>query len=393
MKRRFRISFVLLLGILLLGAGLIGLTTVPDLMQYAFLPSAEQGGASLPEADDADLSSAGQSAAEDDLLEQYDHAMETMSAAFPRLTVHGVISDVMLTNEGHNQSVFVYAVGPFWDAVYAPRIVKGRPILRLDMENKSGVIVLDEGTAFTLFGIEDPLGKTVEMNGEYLEVVGVAAHGRKIGEPQQNAAWIPLRRYQECSMAVVSASADSADYYTMFESQAGEYFSREGTMISMTREKTMAMLPLLAVFVILAIWVMKRVFRRIGEYGKIQIAKVRAESRRRYALQLIPYALGHLVLPALLIVLAVAACYGVAVLAIGPLKVFPDSIPDTLGEYTSWVEKFWHLTGQAAKPVTLKTPELAQIQLWSGMIQWGTLLILLRAAKNTLTGFGKKKEE
>ena len=392
MKRKFRISFVLLLGILLLGAGLIGLATVPDLMQYAFLPSAEQG-SSLPEADDADMPSAGRSAAEADLLEQYDHAMETMSAAFPRLTVHGVIPDVTLTNEGRYQSVFVYAAGPSWDAVYAPRIVKGRPILRLDMENKSGVIVLDEGTAFTLFGIEDPLGKTVEMNGEYLEVVGVAAHGRKIGEPQQNAVWIPLRRYEDCSMAVVSAPADSAEYYTMFESQAGKYFSTEGTMISMTREKTMAMLPLLAVFVILAIWVMKRVFSRIGEYGKIQIAKVRAESRRRYALQLIPYAIGHLVLPALLIVLAVAACYGVAVLAIGPLKVFPDSIPDPLGEYTSWVEKFWHLTGQAAKPVTLKTPELAQVQLWSGMIQWGTLLILLRAAKNTLTGSGKRKEE
>ena len=392
MKRKFRISFVLLLGILLLGAGLIGLTTVPDLMQYAFLPSAEQG-SSLPEADDADMPSAGRSAAEADLLEQYDHVMETMSAAFPRLTVHGVIPDVTLTNEGRYQSVFVYAVGPSWDAVYAPRIVKGRPILRLDMENKSGVIVLDEGTAFTLFGIEDPLGKTVEMNGEYLEVVGVAAHGRKIGEPQQNAVWIPLRRYEDCSMAVVSAPADSAEYYTMFESQAGDFFSREGTMISMTREKTAAMLPLLAVFVILAIWVMKRVFSRIGEYGKIQIAKVRAESRRRYALQLIPYAIGHLVLPALLIVLAVAACYGVAVLAIGPLKTFPDSIPDTLGEYTSWVEKFWYLTGQAAKPVTLKTPELAQVQLWGGMILWGTLLILLRAAKNTLTGSGKRKEE
>ena len=102
MKRKFRISFVLLLGILLLGAGLIGLTTVPDLMQYAFLPSAEQG-SSLPEADDADMPSAGRSAAEADLLEQYDHAMETMSAAFPRLTVHGVIPDVTLTNEGRYQ--------------------------------------------------------------------------------------------------------------------------------------------------------------------------------------------------------------------------------------------------------------------------------------------------
>ena len=41
MKRRFHLSFLLLAGILMLGAGLIGLTTVPDLMQYAFIPQAE----------------------------------------------------------------------------------------------------------------------------------------------------------------------------------------------------------------------------------------------------------------------------------------------------------------------------------------------------------------
>ena len=39
MERKFRFSFLLLVGILLLGAGLIGLTTVPDVLQYAFLPS------------------------------------------------------------------------------------------------------------------------------------------------------------------------------------------------------------------------------------------------------------------------------------------------------------------------------------------------------------------
>ena len=38
MERKFRFSFLLLAGILLLGAGLIGLTSVPDVMQYAFLP-------------------------------------------------------------------------------------------------------------------------------------------------------------------------------------------------------------------------------------------------------------------------------------------------------------------------------------------------------------------
>ena len=80
-------------------------------------------------------------------------------------------------------------------------------------------------------------------------------------------------------------------------------------------------------------------------------------------------------------------------LAIHPLTIFPEWIPDTLGEYTSWINRFWTLVGQAAAPVNLRTPELAQIQLWKGLIQWGTLLILLWAAKNALTGSRKRKED
>ena len=41
----------------------------------------------------------------------------------------------------------------------------------------------------------------------------------------------------------------------------------------------------------------------------------------------------------------------------------------------------------------MKTPELTEVQFWSNLILWGTILIVLRAAKNTLTGFLRKKED
>ncbi len=398
MKRRFRISFVLLLGILLLGIGLIGLATVPDLMQYAYIPPAKEV-------------SAEESRMAEPVLQKYDDAMASMGEAFPGMTLHGVRSGVKLQNGKTSQGdIYLYAVGPSWNDVYTPRIVKGRPIGRLDAEKNNKVIVLDEQTSFLLFGSDaDPVGRTVlfsdgddytgkptSLNGQYLEVVGVAAHSRKIGETGSYAAWVPLGPESDYSLMVASVTAGSMEYYTMFQEQAKKTIGTDaqaGTAISMTREKTMALLPLLVAFVVLAVWILKRLFRRIGEYGKLQIEKVRAESRRRYALQLIPYAAGHLVLPALLIILAVAACYGVAVLAISPLRVFPEWIPETLGEYTSWISRFWVLAGRAAEPVSMKTPELGQMQLWSGLINWGTLLILLYAAKNTLTGAGKRKED
>ena len=68
MKRRFRISFVLLLGILLLGIGLIGLATVPDLMQYAYIPPAKEV-------------SAEESRTAEPVLQKYDDAMASMGEA------------------------------------------------------------------------------------------------------------------------------------------------------------------------------------------------------------------------------------------------------------------------------------------------------------------------
>ena len=47
----------------------------------------------------------------------------------------------------------------------------------------------------------------------------------------------------------------------------------------------------------------------------------------------------------------------------------------------------------SAQPITMKTPELAEVQFWSSLILWGTFVILLRAAKKTLTGFIVKKEK
>ena len=104
MKRKSRFSFLLLAGIILLAAGLIGLSTVPDLMQYAFLPSdtatAAEPAYTAATADDADFQ---EDAAEDaqatvgetrkkeeerstPLLTRYDETVyKAMGEMFPKL--------------------------------------------------------------------------------------------------------------------------------------------------------------------------------------------------------------------------------------------------------------------------------------------------------------------
>ena len=78
MKRRFRFSILLLAGILLLGAGLAGLASVRNVMQYAFLPPADAGTS---------------------MLKFYDESLKDMTAAFPRLTLYGVKAGAELGTE------------------------------------------------------------------------------------------------------------------------------------------------------------------------------------------------------------------------------------------------------------------------------------------------------
>ena len=390
MKRRYHLSFLLLAGVLMLGAGLIGLTTVPDLMQYAFIPQAATE-IFIPEPSPAATDPASQQPAETKItmLEQYDKALEEMGSVFPKLTLHGIKNDTGLSANDLSQSVCLYVTGPSWNEVYTPRIVNGRVLARLDMELQNDVIILDEKTAFTFFHAEDPVGRTVTMNGDEMEVAGVAAHSRRIGETMENVAWVPLDKVTDCELMVLSAASSSTTLFPVFRDQAQSFFGTNGTAISLKKEKTRALMPLLLVFLVVAIWLLKRWISWLGGYGRIRLAEVRAESKRRYVLQLIPYLAGKLLPVALLIVLTAAACYGVAALAVRPLWTFPEWVPETLGEYPSWISKFWDLTSTAAKTISIKTTELAEVQFWSGLILWGTILILLRAAKNTLAGMRK----
>ena len=395
MKRRFRISILLLAGILLLGAGLAGLASVRSVMQYAFLPSAGSGTGMPGQEGETPKASAETGTS---MLLFYDESLKDMTASFPRLTLYGIKAGVTLgTEAGAKQgNVTVYAIGPSWYEVYPTRLRGGRPIVRPDMENRADVIMLDEKTAFRLFHSAETEGKTILLGDEgekkEYELVGAADHSRRIGETGEYAAWVPLDQLADCDMMVAAAPVDEVNRFPVFETQARTAFGSygAGTAIDISKEKSRAMLPLLLVFTVLAIWLLKRWIRWLAGFAKERFQKVKAESKRRYTLPLLPYAAGQLLPVFLLFAATLAACYGVAVLAVSPMKVFPEWIPDALGEYDSWISRFWALATDAARPVSLRTPELIEVQFYGNLILWGTLLILLRAAKKTLTGFGRK---
>ena len=403
MERKFRFSFLLLAGILLLGAGLIGLTTVPDVMQYAFLPSSVSPTETALPAETAaeDLSAAAEpakkkpEASTTPLLDLYKKAAESMGELFPSLTMHSVKAGETISihdSDKRQESIYLYAIGPHWNEVYYPYVRKGRLLGTADAEAASEVVVLDEKTAVKLFQDVNPVDQPVAWGEKRLEVAGVAPHSRRLGEHGEFAAWVPLDLVTDADLLVLSAPAGTGDMFPAFKRYA-ENAIGTGTAINLAQEKFRALMPLLLVFVIAAIWFMKRWIRWLAGYIRIQTEKVKAESKRRYIMKLLPYAAGQILPVILLIAATIGACFLVAVVALRPMLIFPEWIPETLGEYEPWIQRFWQLVGVSAQPVTLKTPELAEVQFWSSLVLWGTFVVLLRAAKQTLMGMFKKNEK
>ena len=259
MKHRFVFSLLLVLGLLLLAAGLAGILSAPDLLQYAFRP---------PESRDTSMS------------HTLEKARETMGDGFPVLTLHGQKSGAVLTVGDNSVSdVCLYMAGASWNEVYPRNYSAGRPISGVDAEQKARVIVLDEETAFALFGEEDPLGKPVTYGDTKLEVVGVASHARSLGEPGARAAWVPLDLFIDCDLYVLSAPGSSdAALRAVFQTGAAEVFGA-GTLISLYREKISATVMLRFAVLVLAVWLLRYWIQVLGRFGSRQFDLIRQRGK------------------------------------------------------------------------------------------------------------------
>ena len=357
MKKSIHFSFLALIGILLVAAGLIGLYSAPKLSQYAFLPAAEKT---------------------EETLERLDALQENLRESFPLITIHGQKSGVTLTaGTVSRNEVCLYLTGPGWHEVYPRRYLSGRPISRLDVENGSRVIVLDQETAFRLFSTDDAAGKKVTVDGTELEVIGVCVHSRRIGETGENAAWVPLGVIGSPELMTVTVpSAGGSSLMTVFQTAAREAFGA-GTLISLRKETMRQTILLRTVLLILAVWLLLGWMKIHNRLWRGTVGKIRTEREKRYPGSLIPYAAVRLLPVMAMTVATVAVGYLLAVVAVSPAYTFPEWIPESLGDLSKWVSRFWNLTGESARAVTLKTPELAEIRFFGGMVRWGTVLALL----------------
>ena len=356
MRRKLRVNILCLLGVLLTIAGVAGMLDGPNVSQYAALP---------PEGDLLGP------------LEKMETAWEDTSRP---VSVHETTGGISLTAGAKSQDdVNLYQVGGNFFQVYPRTFVSGRPLSRGD--SGKNVIVLDERLAFLLFGDQEAEGKTVRIGEAVYTVAGVAAHRRRIGEKSEYTAWIPVNtgNAPKAEIAILTLGGRSADAErTLFEASCADALG-SGQAFDLTRERIRGCIILLFALAGWCLFQMARGVRALKKVCRTWYDRTREDLKAHYPRQILGRMLARCLGAALLWGMLIGA-YALLVMGAARLMmVFPEWVPEELVSASAIARRFWDLTGMAASPVQFRTPELAEIRFWSGLIRWGVAAFLLGA--------------
>lgn len=77
-------------------------------------------------------------------------------------------------------------------------LIQGRHLVQQDIQSSRRVAVIGPDLAEALFGPVDPMGKTIDLDGRKLKVVGITEpKGSVFGQSQDNFIWIPITTFQK----------------------------------------------------------------------------------------------------------------------------------------------------------------------------------------------------
>ena len=403
-KRKTRGKWLLALGALLMAAGLCMLALQPSVLQYCIVAPTDEA-APEPSGQEAAGQEAQTAKQESGALKALYDAWQTrvgedLSEVLSAASIAARDYGFALSGEGGSATATLTAVGENWFSVYPRYLVSGRLMTEQELKDGNRCIVLDEPLAFKLFPTADPIGRELTIGSERYEVIGVVRYRRSVGEYEQYQAYIPYTSAAEdrlpmeivevCGAALPQSGASRA-----FE-DAAENWQAGGTFIDTDKEAMRGGIVARALAIALGLYLILYLLRRLNRRTAGLGADIRARLRREYFRDMLPGLLPRFLLLALGYAALLAAAYGVLTLAIEPMYVFTEWIPDVLVELSSITERFWQLTSAAAAPIAIRTKEYAEVRFWSGLVRWGAISALTGALVMALSarrGSEKNKEQ
>lgn len=111
---------------------------------------------------------------------------ESIRNTLPDVEVVVPIREIEQEARYHNRKVGIKIIGsiPWFTEISPLRVVHGRFLSSIDLNQQQSVCVVDEQLVNGLFGFEDPVGKDIQIQGNSYRVIGVA--GATLGSKHDN---------------------------------------------------------------------------------------------------------------------------------------------------------------------------------------------------------------
>ena len=138
----------------------------------------------------------------------------------------------------------------------------------------------------------------------------------------------------------------------------------------------------------LILYLLRRLNGCTGGFAK----GIRLRLKTEYFRSMLPSILPRAGLLALGYAALLAAAYGILTLAIEPMYVFTEWIPDVLVELSSITERFWAAYQCCGKARVYPHEGIRRDTLWAGLLRWGAVATLTGALEwRSPRGTGREK--
>lgn len=365
-KVKWRGSLLSILGLCLVVLG-CGLTMcVDDMFQYILPISAIETGS-------------------DDNLKLYYEAngrMQSLRESLPVYTIAGRGQNLTVRGEGgQSAETTLYAVGNGYFELYHEQLLRGRLISEADVNKGKNVVVLDDGAELVLFKGDSALGKTVYIGDIEMQVVGIIDGKRRLGEAGEHLVYVPITSsykngVKTDTMEITAMGVDNTSSPVIMENTL-ESWSSSGSFYNLSKLKMGATLPVRWIIVFLGIKTLLVLVGRANRWVARQVEMFRNELQRCYFLQILGRAIWKIIVALIAYCILAMGMFGIIRIAVQPMYVFGEWIPESIVELTSIIDCIWNQIEANSVSIECASRLSVRLDIAEELINWGAIIVLL----------------
>ena len=380
-KVKCRVSLLSILGLCLVVLG-YGLTMcVDDMFQYILPISAVETGS-------------------DDKLKLYYEANERMQSLRESIPVYSIArrgQNLTMKGEGgQSTETTLYAVGQGYFELYHEHLLRGRLISETDVNKGKNVVVLDDGAELVLFKGDSALEKTVYIDGIEMQVVGIIDGKRRFGEVGEHLVYVPITSLYKNgiktdTMEITAIGVDNTSSPVIMENTLKNW-SSSGSFYNLSKLKMGATLPVRWIIVFLGIKTLLVLAERANRWVAKQIEMFRNELQRCYFFQIFGRVIWKMIVALIAYCILAMGMFGIVRIAVQPMYVFGEWIPESIVELTSIIDCIWNQIETKSVSIECASRLSVCLDIAEELMKWGAIIVLLgffsfnRIAYNTESG-------